>query len=80
MRGRPTADLTTEQKDLRKLLGSEKLRSARLVEEMQGIEKKYEEALHPHQIPPEGVPDWNELERIKKQIDMDQIGDKPEKK
>lgn len=55
-------------------------RKKAILEEMQGIEKKYEEALHPHQIPPEGVPDWNELERIKKQIDMDQIGDKPEKK
>lgn len=51
-----------------------------ILQQMEAIEKKYEEALHPHQIPPQGVPDYNELERIIKQIDLDQLGDKPEKK
>jgi hypothetical protein len=50
-----------------------------ILEEMQGIEKRYEEALNPHRIPP-GLPDWNEIEILKRQIDLEQQADKPEKK
>jgi topoisomerase-4 subunit A len=35
------ADLTKEQKDLRKLLGSDKLKSDRLIDEMKEIDKKF---------------------------------------
>jgi hypothetical protein len=48
-----------------------------LMEEMQAIEKKYEEALNPAQL---RVPGWNDLETLKKQIDLEQLGDKPDRK
>ena len=45
--------------------------------QMQGIEKKYEEALNYREI---GVPDWNQLETLKKQLELQQLQDKPDKK
>ncbi len=48
-----------------------------IIEQMEGIEKKYEEALNPHSV---RVPNYNELEEIKKKIELEQLQDKPEKK
>jgi hypothetical protein len=48
-----------------------------IMEEMQTIEKRYEEALNPHAI---GVPDWADLETRKKEVELDQLKDKEDKK
>jgi hypothetical protein len=48
-----------------------------LMEEMQTIEKRYEEALNPRSVP---VPDWADLETRKKEIELDQLKDKEDKK
>jgi hypothetical protein len=48
-----------------------------ILEEMQGIEKKYEEALNPHLV---GVPNYTEIEEIKRKIDLERLADKPERK
>jgi hypothetical protein len=55
-------------------------RQRKIYVDMQQIEKKYEEALQPHRIPPRGVPDWNDLETLKKKLELEQLADKPEKK
>jgi hypothetical protein len=48
-----------------------------IIREMQSIIKKYEEAFNPRAV---GVPDFNELEIMKKQIEFEAMRDKPEKK
>lgn len=48
-----------------------------LINEMQGIEKKYEEALNPRAI---GVPGWADLETMKKEIELQQLQDKPDRR
>jgi len=48
-------------------------RQISIIEEMQGIEKRYEEALNPNRV---GVPDWNQLETIKQRIKLEQLADK----
>jgi len=55
-------------------------RKKKIFSDMQQIEKKYEEALSPHRIPPKGLPDWNDLETMKKRLELEQLADKPEKK
>lgn len=50
-----------------------------ILTEMQQIEKRYEEALNPRRIPP-GLPNWHDLETLKKQIDLEQLADKPERR
>ncbi len=50
-----------------------------IIEQMQDIEKRYQEALNPNQLRP-GVPNWNQLEEIKKRLELEQLGDKPDKK
>jgi len=44
---------------------------------MENLLKKYEEALNPNQI---GVPDFNTLEILRKRIELEQLGDKPDKR
>jgi hypothetical protein len=48
-----------------------------ILEQMQAIEKKYEEALNPRAV---RVPGYNDLETIKKQLELQQLGDKPDKR
>jgi hypothetical protein len=48
-----------------------------IITDMQGIEKKYEEALNPHSV---RAPNYTELEEIKHKIDLEQLADKPEKR
>jgi hypothetical protein len=48
-----------------------------IINEMESLLKKYEEALNPRQI---GVPDYNTLEIIRKRIELEQLGDKPDKR
>lgn len=48
--------------------------------DMQQIERRFEEALNPHAIRPQGAPNWNELEELKKALELQQLADKPEKR
>lgn len=52
-------------------------RQRRLIEEMQRIIKRFEEALNPQEV---GVPPWDVLEARKKQIELEQLGDKPDRR
>jgi hypothetical protein len=48
-----------------------------IITEMENILKKYEEALDPREIP---VPDYNTLEIYRKRIELEQLGDKQDKR
>jgi hypothetical protein len=48
-----------------------------IITEMENLLKKYEEALNPREV---GVPDYNTLEIYRKRIELEQMGDKPEKR
>jgi hypothetical protein len=48
-------------------------RQIRIIEEMQNIIKRYEEAFDPRSI---GVPDWNTLNILKEQIKLAQLADR----
>lgn len=49
----------------------------KLLNDMQAIERKYEEALNPRALRVPGIAD---IDTLKKQIDLEQLADKPEKK
>lgn len=48
-----------------------------ILTQMQQIENKYKEALNLREI---RVPDWNQIETIKKQLELEQLADKPDKR
>jgi len=48
-----------------------------IAEQMQAIEKKYEEAINPRQL---RVWDWNTLQILKERLKTEQLADKPEKR
>jgi hypothetical protein len=52
-------------------------RQTAILNQMEQIERKYEEALYPRQL---GVPGLGDIPLLKKQIELEQLKDKPERK
>jgi hypothetical protein len=52
-------------------------RKKKIYTDMQQIEKRYEEALNPRSI---RMPNWNDLETLKKRLELEQLADKPDRR